>query len=323
LALSLVVVWNSSQLGFSVTFLKFPSFAKINLGLRILGKRTDGYHEIDTVFQTISLHDDLTFTRRDDPKILLRCDDPDIPTDDKNLIVRAASLLKDHSPESIGADIHLTKRIPAQGGLGGASSNAAVTLLALNYLWHRGLNMNQLQGIGRELGSDVPFFLFGGLAHATGTGSNVSILPEVKKLYLILVTPNAKVSTAAAYAALKAPSLTTKGSVSILSSSFAEPGFGDSDRWALENDFEGVIFEIEPEIRRAKVALLDAGAQGGLLAGSGSSVFGIFGNKDARERALTDLKRESGWRVFSCETISRDEYSESLSSSGFPILTLS
>ena len=306
-----------------MTFLKCPSFAKINLGLRILGKRADGYHEIDTVLQTISLHDDLTFSLRDDQKILLRCDDPDIPTDDTNLIVRAASLLKDRSPESIGADIQLTKRIPTQGGLGGASSNAAVTLLALNHLWRRGLNMNQLQGIGRELGSDVPFFLFGGLAHATGTGNNVSILPESKKLHLILVTPNAKVSTAAAYAALKAPSLTTTGSVSILSSSFAEPTLGNSDQWALENDFEGVIFEIEPEIRRAKMALLDAGAQGGLLAGSGSSVFGIFGNKDARERALADLKRESGWRVFSCETISRDEYSESLSSSGFPILTLS
>jgi 4-diphosphocytidyl-2-C-methyl-D-erythritol kinase len=296
--------------------LRFSSFAKINLSLRILGKRTDGYHEVDTLLQTISLHDDITFNARDDQEIVLHCDTPDIPTDRTNLILRAALKLRDGSSKPAGADIHLTKRIPAQAGLGGASSNAAITVLALVQMWDLHLSTGQLLEILTALGADVPFFVFGGCAHALGTGTHISPLPDVEKSYLIIVTPNAKVSTREAYAALNAPSLTSLGSASILSSSFAKPGFADRDQWALHNDFEGVIFEIEPEIRRAKLALLDAGAQGGLLAGSGSSVFGIFANEGARERALADLKRENGWQVFSCETISREEYSGSLTSSG-------
>ena len=302
------------------TLLKCRSFAKINLGLRILGKRSDGYHEIDTLFQTVSLHDDLIFTQRDDQMILLRCDDRSIPTDRTNLIMKAAWALKDQVSTSSGVDIHLTKRIPAQGGLGGASSNAAIAILALNQLWNLALEPAELEKIGRRIGADVPFFFTGGLARGRGTGKDISVLPDGKQIQLIIITPKAKVSTEIAYRALKAPSLTTEGSVSILSSSFGEPPFGEIDQWGLQNDFEGVIFEIEPEIERAKLALLDAGAQGGLLAGSGSSVFGIFENENARERALKNLKCETGWQVFPSETISRKEYSERLGLSGFPLL---
>lgn len=300
--------------------LKLCSFAKVNLSLRILGQRTDGYHEIDTVLQTISLHDDIAFTPRTDGQIVLHCDTPDIPIDRSNLIVRAAEILRERSAIIPGVEIQLTKRIPAEGGLGGASSNAAITILALNQLWNLGLNPNEISACLRTLGSDVPFFLSGGCARAQGTGTEISSVPDIKKTYLLVVKPNAKVSTGTAYAALNAPSLTTSESTSILSSSFEQPFYGAHDQWALHNDFEGVIFEIEPEIKRAKLALLEAGAQGGLLAGSGSSVFGIFENQEARERASVALKSESGWRVFSCETISREEYSESLRSSGVPRL---
>jgi 4-diphosphocytidyl-2-C-methyl-D-erythritol kinase len=303
--------------------LKLPSFAKINRTLRILGKRSDGFHEIESILQTVSLQDELTFTRRIDQEIVLTCDSPAIPTDSSNLIVRAASVLKELARAPYGTSIHLTKRIPAQGGLGGGSSNAAVALLALNYLWELGLDNIQLEALGERLGSDVPFFFTGGAARATGTGTQISTLPDSSQCFLIIITPNARVSTASAYQALKAPSLTTKGSVSILSSSFADPTFSDCDQWALYNDFEGVIFEIEPEIQRAKLALLEAGAQGGLLSGSGSSVFGTFESKAAREEGLTVLRRETGWQVLSCNTISRAEYSEALNSVGFPTLTLS
>jgi 4-diphosphocytidyl-2-C-methyl-D-erythritol kinase len=289
--------------------LQSRSFAKINLNLRILGKRTDGYHEIDTILQTVSLHDDITFTRRTDQQIILSCDDPTIPTDQSNLIVKAAANLQQRFANTTGFDISLIKRIPAQGGLGGASSNAAVTVMALNKLWQLGLT-NEAELL-KPLGSDIPFFLSGGTARAQGTGTIISSLPDVPKLYLIIITPNARVSTPIAYALLNSPSLTTQESLSILSSSFTEPTFSNLNQMALQNDFEGVIFEIEPEIRRAKEALLDSGAQGGLLAGSGSSVFGLFKNEDTRERALANLKCEQGWRVFSCETISRDEYSKS------------
>jgi 4-diphosphocytidyl-2-C-methyl-D-erythritol kinase len=303
--------------------LKVASFAKINRSLRILGKRPDGYHEVETTLQTVSLHDDITFSRCEDQEIVLECDNPEIPTDQTNLIVRAALRLRERCSRTSGVRISLTKRIPAQGGLGGASSNAAVTVLALNCLWDLQLNRSEIATVSAALGSDVPFFLDGGVALARGTGTDVSPLPDLEKSRLLIITPNAKVSTAIAYRALKAPSLTTQGSVSILSSSFAEPGFTDSDHEALYNDFEDVIFEIEPEIKRAKLALLEAGAQGGLLAGSGSSVFGIFENEDTRAQAFADLKSEQGWRVFSCDTISREEYAESLKFIGVPAISLS
>jgi 4-diphosphocytidyl-2-C-methyl-D-erythritol kinase len=302
------------------TPLQFKSFAKINWTLRILGRRDDGYHEIDTILQTVSLHDDLTFEHREDDKIILHSDSPDIPNDKTNLIVQAANALREFANVRAGVEVQLTKCIPAQGGLGGASSNAAITLVALNRLWETRLDPQDLEGIGARLGADVPFFFTGGTARARGTGSTISALEDANKSYLLIVTPNARVSTAAAYQALKAPSLTTNGATSILSSSFAEPISSDSDQWALSNDFEGVIFEREPEIKRVHVALFDAGAQGGLLAGSGSSVFGIFESKGTRERALADLKLENGWQVFPCETVSRAEYLESLRSSGFPQL---
>jgi len=306
------------------TSLKLSSFAKINSFLRVLGKRPDdGYHELVTLLQTISLCDEINFKLRDDDRIILHCDDPAIPVDETNLIVKAAVALNQRLQSSHGAEITLTKRIPAQGGLGGASSNAAVTLFALNALWRGKLRVDDLWLIARGLGSDVPFFLVGGRCIGIGTGTTVKPVHDAPKRSLIVVTPNAKVATANAYAALNAASLTTSESNSILSSSLADMFSAGSGRWPLQNDFEGVIFEIEPEIERAKAALLDAGARGALLAGSGSSVFGVFDDEVARDRALDNLKSETGWRVFSCETVSRDEYFRAMNSSGFPLFTLS
>jgi 4-diphosphocytidyl-2-C-methyl-D-erythritol kinase len=305
------------------TSLKLPSFAKINSFLRILGLRSDGYHDVVTLLQTISLHDDLGFELREDDQVILHCDDPAIPVDETNLVVKAALALRKQLQSPLGAEITLTKRIPAQGGLGGASSNAAVTLFALNALWRGDLRADQLWLIGRGLGVDVPFFLVGGRCIGIGTGSIVKPVHDPPKRPLIVVTPNAKVATASAYGALNAASLTTSESNSILSSSLADMFSAGSGRGPLRNDFEGVIFEIEPEIERAKRVLLDAGARGALLAGSGSSVFGVFDDEVARNRALENLKREAGWRAFSCETISRDEYFRAMNSSGFPLFTLS
>ena len=307
----------------NTTSLKLPSFAKINWFLRILGKRPDSYHDLVTLLQTVSLHDDLAFELRDDGQLVLRCDDPAIPVDETNLIVRAALALRERIQSSLGAEITLTKRIPAQGGLGGASSNAAVTLLALNYLWRADLNPDQLWLIGRGLGVDVPFFLIGGRALAIGTGSTVKAVDDPPKRALIIVTPVAKVATANAYASLNAASLTTSESASILSSSLADMFSAGSGQWPLLNDFEGVIFEIEPEIERAKRALLEAGARSALLAGSGASVFGVVDDEVARDRVLDNLKSEAGWRVFPCETLSREEYGSAMNSSGFPLFTLS
>lgn len=305
------------------TSLRLPSFAKINRLLRILGKRPDGYHEIFTVLQTVSLCDELTFELRQDGKLTLACDDPEIPTDETNLIIKAAVALQKRLQTPLGVDIKLTKRIPAQGGLGGASSNAAITLIALKGLWRAGWRA-RFDDLAMELGADVPFFTGGGRCLATGIGATLHPLQEGPRQSLIIITPNARVSTAAAYASLKAGSLTTVDAMPILSSSFEQVFTADSEQWPVpHNDFERVIFEMEPEIERAKNALLEAGARSALLAGSGSSVFGVCDDEVTRDRVLDNLKSEVGWKVFSCETLSRKEYYKAIESSGFPLYTLS
>jgi 4-diphosphocytidyl-2-C-methyl-D-erythritol kinase len=164
----------------------------------------------------------------------------------------------------------------------------------------------------------------GGRCIATGIGATVYPVMDGPKQSLIIVTPNARVSTPEAYAALKAGSLTRVDAMPILSSSFERLLEGYSGQWPeLHNDFERVIFEIEPEIGHAKNALLEAGVRGALLAGSGSSVFGVVDDEAMRDRVLDNLKCEAGWQVFSCETLSRAEYFEAMKPSGFPLFTLS
>ena len=315
--------------------LSLPSFAKINWSLQILGKRPDGYHEVRTLLQTISLHDDLHFELSSDSVISLSCDQPEIPTGNENLIVRAAHALREYNQVNQGARITLKKRIPTMAGLGGASSNAAVTLLALTHLWTLKAAPSVLLSIGASLGADVPFFLFGGCALATGIGATVASLPDHRNnevQHLVVITPNAGVSTAKAYAALGSASLTTTNADPILSSSHNEADSSYSRPWPLhhewdsvlldefENDFESVIFDIEPEIRRTKETLLQAGALGALLAGSGSSVFGIFADRKDQQRAVEEIKLEPGWRIFPCVTVSRDEYLGAVGSWNIPFL---
>ena len=298
--------------------LSTPSFAKVNLSLRILGKRPDNYHEIQTVLQAVSLHDTLNFAKTSSGSIAFTCDDATIPLDANNLVVKAAEALRERFQVPSSCEIHLAKRIPVQAGLGGGSSNAAMTLLALTRLWQLPATSHDLLAIATTLGADVPFFIEGGCAFATGTGTELTPLPDLPQQHLLIITPAVNVSTATAYQALKAPALTTSESVSILAISRTQANFSDSKQWVLcdhlENDFERVIFDMEPEIRRVKEALIQAGARCALLAGSGSSVFGIFDNDEQLRSAGQTLKQGSGWRVFSCVTLSRDEYLRALNS---------
>jgi 4-diphosphocytidyl-2-C-methyl-D-erythritol kinase len=296
--------------------LTLPSFAKINWSLQVLGKRPDGYHEVVTCLQTISLCDEIRIVASDGIDVTLSCDDPQIPTDERNLCVRAARLLIDRHHCERGAHIQLRKKIPAGGGLGGASSNAAMTLLGLAQIWGLKLNSSQLIELGSQLGADVPFFFFGGRALATGTGTLLKPLNDLQKISLIVVTPAVAVSTREAYAALNAPALTRDKSAPILTSSRDEAYSFEFDQWPLHNDFENVIFEIEPEIKRVQKALLDAGSRRVMLAGSGSSVFGIFDAAESQRRALNEIKAEAGWRTFACDSFSRGEYLRALSSNG-------
>jgi len=295
------------------------SFAKINWSLEILGRRADGYHEVRTLLQTISLHDELYFSPGTYSEVLLSCSDPAIPLGDENLILRAAKLLRDRFKITDGAHIHLEKLIPAQGGLGGASSNAAIGLLGLSHLWKIDVLTDELHDLASCLGADVPFFLIGGRALAGGTGTQVRTADDSELAYLVIVTPNARVSTAAAYAALQAPALTTSSDATILSISRAEADLEVSRLCTLRNDFERLVFESEPEIERAKTSLVDVGATSSLLSGSGSSVFGVFESKLEQERAVRELKAEPGWRIFPAVTVSRNEYLQALGACGLSL----
>lgn len=296
------------------------AFAKINWMLHVLGRRTDGYHEIETIFQTVTLHDDLTFEATADARIKLNCDDPDIPIDQSNLILRAAEALRKSFDVQKGASIYLEKRIPSSGGLGGGSSDAAVALLGLSCLWKLELTRIDLEEIGAKLGADVPFFFTGGTALGTGIGTQINSIPDAPVVELLIVTPDVKVSTVDAYKALNTPALTKVIGDTILSSSRLNADFSNNLYGSLKNDFEVAIFDLQPEILRARDALTNLGARHAMLAGSGASVFGVFDNMEAQERAADMLRSEPEWRVFKCATLSRDSYLKDLGECSSPLV---
>ena len=293
-----------------------PAFAKINWSLRVLGKRSDGYHEIDTVLQTISLHDAITLSVRDDATITLLCDDRSVASDESNLIWRAAAALQTRFSVNQGARIRLEKRIPSQAGLGGGSSDAAATLIALAHMWELEVSDEDLVKVAEGLGADVPFFLYGGTARGTRTGKAIAPFRDMSETYLLILKPQANIATTKAYGTLNARSLTSSDSKFILSSSQVADFLDRLSPDALHNDFEEVAFQLEPEIARAKAALLRTGARAAMLAGSGSAVFGIFENKDAQERAIQAIELEAGWRVFPCKTVGRDHYRSAMGPAG-------
>ena len=296
-----------------------PAFAKINWYLRIIGKRANGYHELDTALQTISLHDTIHLTANDSSEVVLSCDDRSLPTGTENLVCRVAKALRARFARGKGAHIRLEKRIPLQAGLGGGSSDAAVALIGLSCLWNLEASLTELSEIAATLGADVPFFLNGGTARCTGIGTQVTPLPDVQKKFLLILKPHANVSTAQAYQALNAPSLTTLSGNTILSGSLSEL---DLDHVPV-NDFESVVFLLGSEIERAKTALTTAGARQAMLAGSGSAVFGIFDNREAQERAIQAIELEPGWRVFPCTTVGRDQYQRAMGPCGAVLARLS
>lgn len=288
-----------------------PSFAKINLNLRVLGKRPDGFHELFTVFQTVSLHDSLSFSENED--IRLTCDDTSIPTDQRNLVVKAANLLKERSGIRLGVLLHLKKRIPAPGGLGGGSSNAAIALIGLSKLWKLDLSADDLQTMACELGSDVPYFLTGGTAIGSGRGTQIEPIEDLQVPHLLIVTPNVRVSTPDAFKSLDAPNLTTSDAERILIVCRFEARKLDLLQSVLTNDMEPAVFAAYPEIERVKHTLLRLGAVGAMMSGSGASVFAVFDKEETRQTALKALGNEANWRKFAVTAVSRAEYREKVS----------
>lgn len=294
-----------------MTSFTLPSFAKINLNLRVLGKRPDGFHELFTVFQTVSLHDSLSFSENED--IRLTCDDTSIPTDQRNLVVKAANLLRERGGIKHGVSLHLEKRIPAPGGLGGGSSNAAVALIGLSRLWKLELSADELQTMACELGSDVPYFLTGGTAIGSGRGTQIEPIEDLQVPHLLIVTPNVRISTPDAFRSLDARNLTTSDAERILIVCRFEARKLDILHSVLTNDMEPAVFAAYPEIERVKHTLLRLGAVGAMMSGSGASVFAVFDKEETRQTALKALGNEANWRKFAVTAVSRTEYREKVS----------
>ncbi len=289
-----------------VQSVSLPAFAKINLDLRILGTRPDGYHDLRTIFQSLALFDKVTVTRRRGPLEIV-CDQPDIPTDRRNLVWKAASLLHRVSTGKATAarniSIDLRKRIPMQAGLGGGSADAAMTLLALNRLWKTNLDVATLTRIGARLGADVPYFLGGGTSLGLGRGDDIYPLADLPTVHVVILRPGFGVATADAYQWFDDESRRSSREPA------PRPYPSGWPAWAatLRNDLEVPVVRHHPAIARIRQSLLDAGANFAAMSGSGSAVFGLFERADAARRTANDLARP-GWLSLHTRTIARREY---------------
>ena len=220
--------------------------------------------------------------------------------------------LRNFSGSKRGARIHLEKRIPAPGGLGGGSSNAAIALLGLARLWEIEIGADDLLAIAGRLGSDVAFFLYGGTALGTGRGEIVEPMPEHEHESILIVTPFIDVSTADAFKGLNAPNLTNTDSKRILQFCRRDAQSLEIRQSTLVNDFEKTVFGFQPEIRRIRDLLLENGASAAHLSGSGASVFAVFDKEETRQATIDALEKEKNWRKFAVATISRSQYRDAL-----------
>lgn len=279
---------------------KISAFAKLNLGLKVLYKRPDNFHELRTVFQTITLADTIHagFTPGQKTSIAIQSE-IDIPD---NLIVRAAKLVMDASGARGTVEFRLDKKIPMGGGLGGGSSDAAAVLLALPVLTGRNLPLETLMELGAQLGSDVPFFLLGGTALGLGRGVELYPLPEMAPLHALVVAPHLHVSTAEAFSALNRK--LTQDLLFQYISNFQSRVWNLGEQYC-ENDFEAVVFERYPHLKSIQRKLRKLGAKPAMLTGSGAALFGVFESSRDVKQALSAFTRERAYQV---QFVGRNRY---------------
>ena len=293
---------------------RIPAYAKVNLRLEVLGKRADGFHELRTIFQTISLHDTLRLSKSKKPGITLRVRGNSILSEEpieRNLVYRAIDSLRRELKVRSGVAIVLDKRIPAGRGLGGGSSDAAAALLGYLRLIGRRIDSERLLSIAANLGADVPFFLFGGSALGIGRGEEIYPLPDLAKRTLLVVSPkDIHVPTPDAYRWLHAPELAslTKSAATHKLYKFCALCWSPQGA-GLSNDFEGAVFQRYARLDQIKRALLRRGASEALLAGSGSAVFGVFPSPAKARRAAVGFPYDQS---FVCESVSRSKFARSM-----------
>ena len=301
----------------SSRLLKLPSFAKINWTLEILGKRPDGYHELRTLLQTLSVGDELTFEACESG-IELQSNHPELPLDETNLIYRAAQSLAEFTGCSKGVRVTINKQLPMAAGLGGGSSNAAVTFLALRDLWDIQIETRDLFRLGAKLGADVPFFFIGGTCLGVGRGDEVYPTAEIEAENLLLVNAGIAVPTREVYGNLP-PELTNPRPITNIPVSLRAAYDAISNRQApsgtflpvLHNDLEPLVLTRHPLLTEIKQQLSDKGARGVLMSGSGSTVFALFDSEATRSVAQQDLQ-VAGWWCAPARTLNRREYRQAL-----------
>lgn len=274
------------------------SHAKINLRLDIVRKRKDGYHDIRTLFQKVSLRDELRITTSGN-SIKVECDNHQVPANEGNLAYTAAQAILSQYGIKDGVSISIKKNIPLAAGLGGGSSNAASTLLGINQLFGLGASTRELMRIGRDIGADVPFFIFGKTALATGIGDRLEKIEITPKLWLLLITPGIQISTAWAYSNLRM-GLTSRPINTNIPNCINHLTEIIS---LLSNDLEKAVIPRYPIVKSIKEDLLNKGAKGSLMSGSGSTVYGIFSSEDEAKEAYGQLTNHSDWQVHLSQSI--------------------
>jgi len=284
----------------------YLSYGKINLGLEIIGTRPDGYHEILTIFQTVKLCDTITVSSSNGIEVL--CGNPDIPQGEGNIAYKAAEALKKRCGYNAGARIEIKKKVPSEAGMGGGSSNAAVTLIALNELWKTNLAVEELAEIGGGIGADVPFFFTGGTALGSGKGEKITPLDDLDEMKILLAIPNFKISTPDAYCKTDKLLTTKNRANNILAFLKREKGFS-----SLTNDFELFLFPEFPILEGIAKSFTGFGAIKTGVTGSGSVVFGLFRAGAGLEVTIPRLIAKFPAVTFiATATLGRVEYQQTL-----------
>lgn len=266
------------------------AYAKINIGLDVLRRRADGYHEVKMIMQTVDIYDELVLERRKQPGIELRMDNSELPSGGDNLICRAADLLFREKKITEGVNISLTKRIPIAAGMAGGSADAAAALRGVNELFDLGYSLTELQALGVGLGADIPYCLAGGTMLSEGIGEILTPLPAPPAAHLVIAKPDINVSTAFVYGNLHADRLAWHPDIDGMIAAL-QKGDLDGITGRLGNVLETVTVKAHPVIEQIKELLRKQGAENALMSGSGPTVFGIFKEKETAARAAEAVER--------------------------------
>lgn len=266
------------------------AYAKINIGLDVLRRRADGYHEVKMIMQTVDIYDELVLERRKEPGIELRMDNSELPSGGDNLICRAADLLFREKKITGGVNISLTKRIPIAAGMAGGSADAAAALRGVNELFDLGYSLTELQALGVGLGADIPYCLAGGTMLSEGIGEILTPLPAPPAAHLVIAKPDINVSTAFVYGNLHADRLAWHPDIDGMIAAL-QKGDLDGITGRLGNVLETVTVKAHPVIEQIKELLRKQGAENALMSGSGPTVFGIFKEKETAARAAEAVER--------------------------------